>query len=152
MNNKTVWELREVNHHDGIVYTSLFEDELDALRAAMTSIMNVFKSLGVGDPNHHFYAKYISIIHHIKIDTVASLSSVLNEYDMITIHLPPKQRTQINVSPKFIANKSSRYYNVNSNLNNVVNKKEDKPCKQCRRNVSEDEDYCWNCGVMDPGK
>jgi len=147
---KTVWELREINHHDCIVYTSLFEDELDALRAAAASVMGVFKSMGIGDPNHHFYAKYISIMHNIKTDTVASLSSVLNEYDMISIHLPPKHRTQIHVSPKFVASKGEYYESVSSASNEVLLKKEDKPCKQCRRNVSEDEKYCWNCGVEDP--
>jgi len=122
---------------------------MDGLRAAGKAICSHMESLGMHHNLNKHYSSYVTIKQLVQTDSQRSLMAAYDEYDMFVIHLPAEERTFILLSMKNVFEfKSSEIASVTSNPVGKV----DKPCKQCRRNVSEDEDFCWYCGAKDPGK
>jgi len=147
--------VQEVSFHKGTILTALYANRLDALRVAGKSICSHMESIGMHHNLNKNYSTYVAIKQLVQIDSQRSLLAALDEYDMFVTYLPVEERTFITVSTKGIIDSvvfNNTSVSTTTTVNPPVQKKVDKPCKQCSRNVSEDEDSCWYCGVKNPGK
>lgn len=153
MKNITIiWLLQEVSFHNGTIITNLYADQMEGLRAASKAICLHMESLGMHHNLNKHYSNYDIIKQLVKTDSHESLMMALSEYDIFVTYLPVEERTFIHFLMKSVFDFSSHEPIALVTTKPLVQVKVDKACKKCKRNVSEDEDFCWHCGIKDPGK
>jgi hypothetical protein len=148
-----VWMVQRINFAMGSVSTSIFSDKFSALKSAGNAMFSHMMSIGL----HHYlnaeHTAYLGIHQLIQTGSYSALSKAVDAYDLLTIRIPVEERLYIRVIMTNVIDSAVGTDSTVTATNPVaVQKKVDKPCKQCRRNVSEDEDSCWYCGVKNPGK
>lgn len=144
-----IWTVEEYSYSAGVFNTYLFNDELRAVSFAAQLITKACIVQGMDDPRYRDRSQYLTMLDLIKFGTKESLNMAIAEYGIMLINLGHGNVTHVNVSMKPIWGIDTRTepYKTFGPASKV-----EKPCKVCKRNVTEDEPLCWNCGTKDPGK
>lgn len=151
-----IWIVEEVCWARGYFRTNVFANELDALRFSGKVMCRLLEGIGMHHSLHAQYPRYVTIKQLVQIDSQRALLAALTEYDLLHSSLPASEFTHVTVSVKGIIGAISamapREVVPAPKTFTTIEDKVEKPCKFCSTIIFEDEEYCWKCGVKDPGK
>ena len=157
-----IWIVEEVCWAKGYFRTNVFANELDALRFGGKVMCRLLEGIGMHHKLHAQYPQYVSISQLVQTDSQRSLLAAFMEYDMLNGVIPATEFTHVMVSAKGVIGAVSamtpvmavptpKTFTALKEMEQKISKVE-KPCKFCSTKIFEDEEYCWKCGVKDPGK